>query len=213
MMSVTRADISVDLVTLSIQRTPNQPVCETVDRKTKVCQVCFQSGPLKKNSSMLSTSVVHRFLDEKAVETPFLYAYLQRMRKKMDSFFVCGNCDSWIRRHNPPKPDGCVTEDKKILFPVDRLILSIMLPGSYTPPEMRITQRLIATIRMDNARNWLATICPPLVIHTICGNDILLVSRKVLKSISIATWRSGRRQTVLGNSNFAKNIRCSQHEL
>ena len=97
----------------------------------------------------------------------------------------------------------------RTLLAVDRLILSIMLPGSYAPPEMRITQRLILTIRKDGGNNWLATICPPLVRRVLIDNDIRLESRKVLKSICLATWKSGRLQAVLGNATFAKNIRCS----
>jgi hypothetical protein len=208
-MSVTREGVPLDVTTPSVQRTK----CESGDRNSKVCQLCFQGASIRNKSSILSTSVVHRFLDEKAVATPFLYAYLQHLRKKMECFFVCGNCDSWIRRQNPPRPAGTIATGKRILLAVDRLILSIMLPGSYKPPEMRITQRLVNTIRKDGGRNWLATICPPLVIRTICDNDILLASRKVLKSISIATWRSGRRQVVIGNAHFAKNVRCSQHDL
>jgi hypothetical protein len=207
-MSVTRASVVTETTTLLVNSTTH----EVVHEKIKVCQLCFQGGSAKK-SSILSTSVVHRFLDEKAVPTPFLYAYLQHLRKKMDSFFVCGNCDSWIRRQNPPRPAGTIVVGEKVLLAVDRLILSIMLPGHYAPPEMRITQRLVTTIRKNDARNWLATICPPLVVRTICDNDILLASRKVLKSISVATWRSGRRQAILGNANFAKNIRCAQHDL
>ena len=205
-MDVTRVIVPPDATSYVSQ--PNAYTNTT--GKMKVCQMCFQIGSFRDKPSMLSTSVLHRFLDEKAIPTPFLYAYLQQMRKKMNCFFICGNCDSWIRRQNPPNshPDG-----NKILLAVDRLILSIMLPGNYTPPEMRITQRLVATIRKDKGRNWLGSICPPFVIRTICDNDILLESRKVLKSISIATWRSGRRQPVLGNATFAKNIRCAQHEL
>ncbi|KAJ1466811.1 hypothetical protein T484DRAFT_1756356 [Baffinella frigidus] len=208
-MSVTRVGVSPDPEALQVQPT----ACELVRDKKKVCQLCFQGDSAKHKSSILSTSVVHRFLDEKALPTPFLYAYLQHLRKKMDCFFVCGNCDSWIRRQNPPRPMHTTMTGKRVFFAVDRLILSIMLPGNYAPPEMRITQRLVTTIRTDRGRNWLATICPPLVIRTICDNDILLASRKVLKSISVATWRSGRCQTVLGNANFAKNIRCAQHDL
>jgi hypothetical protein len=184
---------------------------EITREEIKVCQLCFQCDPSNK-ASIVSTSVVHRFLDEKAMPTPFLYAYLQHLRKKMDCFFLCGNCDSWIRRQNPPELYGTTVTGSRVLLAVDRLILSIMLPGTYVPPEMRIAQRLINTIRKNSGRNWLATICPPLVIRTICDNDILLASRKVLKSISIATWRSGRRQEVLGNAKFAKNIRCAQHD-
>jgi hypothetical protein len=105
---------------------------------------------------------------------------------------------------------GAVPANKnKTLLAVDRLILSVMLPGSYTPPEMRITQRLIYTIRKNGGNNWLATICPPLVRRVLIDNDIRLESRKVLKSICLATWKSGRLQAVLGNATFAKNIRCS----
>jgi hypothetical protein len=186
----------------------------TGEEKRRVCQLCFVSGYTGKDTKavILSTSVVHRFLDDKAAATPFLFAYLQQLRKKMDCFFVCGNCDSWIRRQNPPKCTGVVNNGKKVFFAVDKLILSIILPGTYTPPEMRITQRLVATLRSNGGSNWLSTICPPLVIRTICDNDILLESRKVLKSITVATWRSGRRQTILGNAAFAKNIRCAQHD-
>jgi hypothetical protein len=184
---------------------------EVVHEKIKICQLCFQCSFTRK-TSILSTSVVHRFLDERAVATPFLYAYLQHLRKKMDCFFLCGNCDSWIRRQNPPRPAGTIVTGKRVLLTVDRLILSIMLPGYYVPPEMRITQRHVVTIRKNNGRNWLATICPPFVVRTICDNDILLASRKVLKSIALATWRSGRRQEVLGNADFAKNIRCARND-
>jgi hypothetical protein len=178
----------------------------------RVCQLCFQGGRARNSSYILSTSVLHKFLDEKAAKTPFLFEYLQHLRKKMNSFFVCGNCDSWIRRQNNCYGRGGAPTGK-VLLSVDRLILSIMLPGSYAPPEMRITQRLVHTLRMHGGNNWMSTICPPLVVRVLLDNDILLQSRKVLKSITVATWRSGRRQVVLGNAVFAKNVRCAQHIL
>ena len=210
-MDVTRVLAAVDVTrVLAAIHVPSYVSCTDTDEKMKVCQMCFHESSIYTKSSMLSTSVLHRFLDDKAVATPFLHAYLQQLRKKMDCFFICGNCDSWIRRQNLPKS---TRNGGKVLLAVDRLILSIMTPGHYTPPEMRITKRLITTIRKDNGRNWLGTICPPFVVRTICDNDILLESRKVLKSISMATWKSGRRQAVLGNATFAKNVRCAQHEL
>jgi len=175
----------------------------------RVCQFCFKSGVNNKKAYIQSTSTLHRFLDVDAAPTPFLYEYLSKLRKKMECFFVCTNCDSWTRR-NCTAPNAAHS-GKKILLAVDRLILCIMLPGAYTPPEMRITARLIATIRLNNGRNWLASICPPLVVKALCENDICMESRKVLKSISVAAWRSGRRQAILGNATFAKNIRCAQH--
>jgi hypothetical protein len=159
-----------------------------------------------RKKSVMATQVLHRFLDEKASPSPFLYEYLQHLRKEVSCFFLCGNCDSWLRRQHPP---GSINDGKKILLLVDRLILSIMVPGEIAPPEMRITQRLVLAIRQDEGRNWLGSICPPFVIKAICDNDIPLKSRKVLKSIALATWKAGRRQTVLGNAVFAKNIRCS----
>jgi len=282
----------------------------------RVCQLCFQGSSDGCPTYILSTSAVHRFLDERAMPTPFLYAYLSTLRQKMDVFFVCSNCDSWVRRQTaigassdtlagigsatkkslePPcvaettspnevvqvdpsllvkieEPSTLITDKiselplvqateitqisrvglepafktapmprskprskaqprlqngashregsavhpvvvkkNKTLLAVDRLILSVMLPGSYAPPEMRITQRLISTIRKDEGNNWLATICPPLVRRVLIDNDIRLESRKVLKSICVATWKSGRLQEVLGNATFAKNIRCSQN--
>jgi hypothetical protein len=175
----------------------------------RVCQFCFKSGENKSRTFILSTSTVHKFLDFKAVPTPFLYEYLSKLRQKLECFFVCSNCDSWTRRNYSAK--NAKKCDKKILLAVDRLILCIMLPGTYTPPEMRITSRLIQTIRKNNGVNWLASICPPLVVKALCENDICMESRKVLKSISVAAWRSGRRQAILGNATFAKNVRCAKH--
>ena len=204
-----------------------------------VCQMCFQTAS-DTGSYILSTAAVHQFLDERAVPTPFLFAYLLRLRKKMNSFYLCVNCDSWVRRRNQaytknktPASSGTsapnssttaaaaaaadtddtprASPEKTTLLAVDRLILSVMLPGTYNPPEMRITQRLIATIRKNGGHNWLASICPPLVVQSLRDNEIRLESRKVLKSLSVATWKSGRQQAVLGNAAFAKNIRCAQH--
>lgn len=177
----------------------------------RVCQFCFKSGENNKKTFILSTSTVHKFLDEHAAPTPFLYEYLSKLRQKMECFFVCTNCDSWTRRNFGDKNARKKNQDKKILLAVDRLILCIMLPGAYSPPEMRITTRLINTIRQNGGKNWLASICPPLVVKVLCENDIRMESRKVLKSISVAAWRSGRRQAILGNGVFAKNVRCAQH--
>jgi hypothetical protein len=182
-----------------------QQMDESESEPIRVCQFCFKSGENKNKTYILSTSTVHRFLDVNAAPTPFLYEYLSKLRQRMECFFVCTNCDSWTRRN------CAAANGKKILLAVDRLILCIMLPGDYTPPELRITSRLIATIRQNNGRNWLASICPPLVVKTLCENDICMESRKVLKSISVAVWRSGRRQAILGNAAFAKNIRCAHH--
>jgi hypothetical protein len=212
--------------------------CAATVVKRCVCQLCFHEGS-DAASFILSTAAVHQFLDERAIPTPFLFAYLLRLRKKMNSFYLCVNCDSWVRRRNQAaaanKPGGntksssgprdstvaarsdvaadpaVASSARTTLLAVDRLILSVMLPGTYTPPEMRITQRLIATIRRGGGNNWLATICPPLVVQSLRDNEIRLESRKVLKSISIAAWKSGRQQAVLGNAAFAKNIRCAQH--
>jgi hypothetical protein len=159
---------------------------------------------------MVSTTVVHKFIQDKAIPTLFLFSYLSELSKKTNTINICGNCDRWIRRQAMHSKTGG-PGGKKVFLLVDQLILSIMLPGTYGPPEMRITQRLINIIRHNGGRNWLATICPPLVVRTICDNDIVMVSRQVLKSISIAAWRSGRRQVVLGNATFAKHIRCAPH--
>jgi hypothetical protein len=175
----------------------------------RVCQFCFKSGSNKKKTYIFSTATVHKFLDVNAAPTPFLYEYLSKLRQKTECFFVCTNCDSWTRRNYTAMKGN--KDGKKILLAVDRLILCIMLPGTYTPPEMRITARLIETIRHNNGKNWLASICPPLVVKALCENHIRMESRKVLKSISVAAWRSGRRQAILGDASFAKNVRCAQH--
>lgn len=73
---------------------------------------------------------------------------------------------------------------------------------------MRTSLRLLGTLRKNNGRNWLASICPPLVLKTVLENDIQLSSRMVFEGVAIATWKSGRRQQVFGNSAFAKAVRC-----
>ena len=173
----------------------------------RVCQLCFRCEFSRYSTCMVSTTVVHKFLQDKAIPSPFLFAYLSELSKKTNTINICGNCDSWIRRQAAHSKTGGV-RGKKVFLLVDQLILCIMLPGTYGPPEMRITQRLINTIRQNGGENWLGTICPPLVVRAICDNDIVMVSRQVLKSICVAAWRSGRRQVVLGNATFAKHIRC-----
>jgi hypothetical protein len=169
------------------------------------CHLCFRCVVSEKKSSILSTSVVHRLLEDRVVPTPFLYAYLQELRKKTECFNICTSCDSWVRRQSAPSK-RC---GKKVVFQVDRLILSVVLPGEWAPPEMRITHRLVKTLRENGGINWFATICPPLVTRALCDNDIVLKSRQVLKSIPIAAWRSGRRQQLLGSAKFAKYIRSA----
>jgi hypothetical protein len=179
----------------------NQPI--------RVCQFCFKSGTNEKKTFIQATDTVRRFLVVNATPTPFHYAYLSQLRQKSEFFFLCTNCDAWTRRNRTlpnAKNDG-----KKTLLAVDKLILAIMLPGSYNPPELRMTTRLITEIRTNNGRNWLASICPPLVVKTLMDNDICMESRKLLKSINLSAWKSGRRQAILGNPVFAKNIRCATH--
>jgi hypothetical protein len=178
------------------------------DKQYRVCEMCLRMVMDKGGDvSMLKTTALHKFLQDRATPTPFLHSYLVKLSKKRKLFNICSNCDSWMRRQcSPLKIKRC--DGKRGFLMVDQLILSIMLPGQYQPPEMRITQRLVNIIRKDNGNNWLATICTPLVVRTLCDNDIVIASRQVLKSISVATWRSGRRQTVFGNATFAKFIRC-----
>jgi hypothetical protein len=178
-----------------------------------VCEMCFEMVAHKSGEvSMLRTTTLHTFLEERVTPTPFLYSYLMKLSKKKKVFNICCNCDSWTRRQlTPLKIQRC--GGKKGFLMVDQLILSIMLPGQYQPPEMRITQRLVGIIRKDNGNNWLASVCPPLVVRALCDNDIVMASRQVLKSISVATWRSGRRQVVFGNGIFAKYIRCVGPEI
>jgi hypothetical protein len=181
---------------------------EPEEKKYRICEMCLRKVMDKGGDvSILKTTALHKFLQDRAMATPFLYAYLLKLSKKKQVFDICCNCDSWMRRQcTPTKIQRC--GGKRVFLVVDQLILSIMLPGQYQPPEMRITQRLVDIIRKDDGRNWLTTICPPLVVRTICDNDIVMASRQVLKSISVATWRSGRRQIVFGNATFAKFIRC-----
>ena len=174
----------------------------------RVCEMCLRMVMDTKNEvPMLKTTALHKFLEERATPTPFLYSYLLRLSKKKTTFNICANCDSWLRRQCTALKMSRGGATRGFLL-VDRLILSIMLPGQYQPPEMRITQRLINIIRKDNGNNWLASICPPLVVRALCDNDIVMASRQVLKSISVAVWKSGRRQTVFGNGTYAKFIRC-----
>jgi hypothetical protein len=199
------SDVDRDANSLTQGATTDNP--QRVKEPIRVCQFCFKSGTNTNKCYIQSTSTVHRFLDVNAAPTPFLYEYLSKLRKKMECFFVCTNCDSWTRRNCALAKSA--NNGKKILLAVDRLILCIMLPGAYTPPEMRITARLIATIRQNKGSNWLASICPPLVVKALCENGIRMESRQVLKSMSVAAWRSGRRQAILGSASFAKNIRCA----
>jgi hypothetical protein len=183
----------------------------------RICQLCFESVQDKKYSYIVSTPSVHTFLDNNALATPFLYAYLQHLRKKTECFPVCSNCDSWVRRQTHAnqwgdRPRNRKSKDTKIILAVDRLILSIILPGTYIPPEMRIANRLMTTIRKNGGNNWLSSICPPIVVRTICDNDIRLASRVVLKGVCTAAWKSGRRQSIFGNASFAKSIRCFHQE-
>ena len=178
------------------------------EKQYRVCEMCLRMVMNNGGDvAMLKTPAISKFLKDRVNPTPFLYSYLMKLSEKKNVFNICSNCDSWMRRQcTPLKIKRC--GGKRGFLMVDQLILSIMLPGQYQPPEMRITQRLINIIRKDNGNNWLSTICPPLVVRALCDNDIVIASRKVLKSISVATWRSGRRQTVFGNAVFAKFIRC-----
>ena len=188
----------------------------------RCCQLCFEFEVADSKGPMLSTTVVHKFLDKYATPTPFQYAYLQQVRKKNKLFLICTNCESWLRRQcqslNSSDPRStrkrltAPSVSKTVLLTVDRLILSIMIPGSYAPPEVRITRRHIATIKRNGGCNELATICPPLVVRTICDNELRLRSRTVLKSIVGAAWKSGRRQVVFGSSLFAKAVRSGAPE-
>ena len=178
---------------------------ECNENKNWICEMCLS----EKSSElpMLRTTTLLKFLEERITPTPFLYDYLMKLGKKKKVFTICSNCDAWTRRQMTPiKMKRC--GGKTGFLMLDQLILSIMLPGQYQPPEMRITQRLVNIIRKDNGNNCLATVCPPLVVRALCDNDIVMASRQVLKSISVATWRSGRRQVVFGNGIFAKFIRC-----
>ena len=179
-----------------------------VSNDYRVCEMCFRVVVDAKNEMpMLKTTSLHKFLEERATPTPFLYSYLLKLSKKKTTFNICANCDSWLRRQCTYLKVRRYGTDRTFLL-VDQLILAIMLPGQYPPPEMRITQRLINIMRKDNGNNWLASICPPLVVRTLCDNDIVMASRKVLKSISVAVWKSDRRQTVFGNGTYAKFISC-----
>ena len=157
--------------------------------------------------SMLHSTTLIKFVKERMTPTPFLYSYLLRLSAKKKVFDICANCDSWMRRQCMPNKVKRCAGTKGYLV-IDQLILSIMLPGQYQPPEMRITSRIVKNIRNNNGKNWLSTLCPPLVVRTLCDHDIVMASRQVLKSISIATWQSGRRQSVFGNATFAKFVRC-----
>jgi hypothetical protein len=175
--------------------------------KYQVCEMCLRMVTAS-DVPMVKTIAVHKFLEERTIATPFLHSYLLNLSKKKKVFNICCNCDSWMRRQcTPLKMRRC--GGKKGYLLVDQLILSIMLPGQYQPPEMRITQRLINIIRQNKGHNWLASICPPLVVRALCDNDIVMASRQVLKSISVAAWQSGRRQIVFGNATYAKFIRCA----
>jgi len=184
--------------------------------------MCFESEADKPKGKLLWTTAVHKFLDKYATPTPFQYAYLQKLREKNKYFLVCANCESWLRRQglslhssDPRSTRKRLTApgvSKTTLLTIDRLILSIMVPGTYAPPEVRITKRLVVTIKKNGSRNALATICPPLVVRAICENELCLHNRSVLKSITGAAWKSGRRQTVFGNPIFAKHVRSGYPE-
>jgi len=174
----------------------------------RVCEMCLRMiFDAKKELPMLNTTALHKFLEDRATPTPFLYSYLMKLSKKKTTFKICAHCDSWLRRQCTTLKMSRGGAQRSFLL-VDRFILSIMLPGQYAPPEMRISQRLIDIIRKDNGNNWLASICPPLVVRTACDNIIIMSSRKVLKGITVAVWKSDRRQTVFSNGLYAKFIRC-----
>jgi len=196
------------MVVVEIEESDVRMALDSTEKHYRVCEMCFQMVTDKLGEvSMLKTTTLHKFLEERVTPTPFLYSYLMKLSKKKKVFNICCNCDSWTRRQlTPLKMKRC--GGKRGFLMVDQLILAIMLPGQYQPPEMRITQRLVNIIRKHSGNNFLASMCPPLVVRALCDNDIVMASRQVLKSISVAAWRSGRRQVVFGNGTFAKFVRC-----
>jgi hypothetical protein len=200
--------------TPSLACTAVQP-CVSVCRCKNYCEMCLQKSNVK--GSMTKSTIVHAFISKHAQPTPFMYEYLKHLVGRKKKLVICDSCQSWVRRNNRAirttrrKRTNDRENPNQILLAVDRLILCILLPGTYAPPERRLSQRIVAALRVNNGCNALAGICPPLVVHTIVDNEIDLDNRHVLKSMAVATWRTGRRQTVFGNGSFAKSVRCGGH--
>jgi hypothetical protein len=177
------------------------------------CEMCFYSKEDGSNLDVVETNIVHKFVCDHTVATPFVFAYLQTLCKKKPHLKICKSCESWIHRKHVtisvkgglgPTPSAM-----KTLLPADRLILSVLLPGVHKTPEARHVERYTAVLRMHGGLNLFATICPRIVTQALLGDDICTTGRLTLKSIAFATWNSGRQQTVFGNKTFAKNVRQS----
>ena len=173
--------------------------------------MCFHSNDDGSRIDVIETTLVHKFVDEHAVASPFVFDYLWTLCKKKISLKICDACVTWIRRKHitisVKNGLGPTPPAMKVLLPADRLILSILMPGVYRVPESRHVQRYIATLRRNGGVNKFATICPQIVIHTLCQHDICTGDRHTLKSIAVATWNTGRQQSVFGNKVFAKSVR------
>lgn len=173
-----------------------------------------------------STAQLEQFIHDEVWHTPFLSKYLQHLLKKNGHFVLCNHCDCWIRRRRLPHRSGGVVHTKKkrrnqggnqgvaasakVLLPLDQLILSIMVPGKYQPPEMRTTNHLVASAVCNGGVNPLASICPPLVMHTLLmGGEICTDKRTVQKSVLFSMWKHGRQQPATANQEFIKFVRKS----
>ncbi|KAJ1471143.1 hypothetical protein T484DRAFT_1845247 [Baffinella frigidus] len=188
------------------------PALPVPPRSTETsCAVCFYSKDDGPKLELVETTIVHKFVDEHAVASPFVFEYLQTLCKKKQCLCICDSCESWFRRKHAmictKRGTGPTPPELKELLHADRLILSVILPGVYKPPEARYVQRYISTIRKNGGRNVFASICPPVVVRTLCENEVCAGDRISLKSIAFATWKTGRQQCVFGNKLFAKNIR------
>lgn len=198
----------------------NDPTCTLVSR-SKMQGSCSDrpSSHSPRRIQLIPTSVLHRFLVSNARPTPFLHKFLRDMVKVQVAdketastdgpcFLVCSHCNSWLRRQG---------HRSGVLFPMDRLVLSTLFPGTYKPPEVRAVCRIIRALRLDASSEtatsdtpfWaIGQILPPYVLGLLRRHrETLLRSQCLVSDIAVCTWHDLGCPNILPNGLFAKHVR------
>jgi hypothetical protein len=147
---------------------PNMQVTEnTIVEQSQRCWLCQQKLGSSKSSRMQGFDTMREFVKDLCQPTPFWYQWLVNVCVPVN---LCIACVNWKRRCSTGaqvrsrsvvgkyvkigSKRATVKKYEKPMLQLDQLILFLMYPGRFTPPDQRCLHRLLESLMDPGNMVW-----------------------------------------------------------